>query len=82
MTESRALSFAADIRPLFTDTDVRHMKSHGLDLSSCDAVAKQAKSIFTVVTAGTMPPPADGGKRWSEEMCETLRQWMDQGCPP
>jgi hypothetical protein len=77
-----ALSFAADIRPLFTDADVEHMKSYGLDLSSRDDVAKHAKNILSVVTAGTMPPPADGGKPWSEEMCETFRQWMEQGLLP
>ena len=60
MTNSRALSFAADIRPLFTDTDIEHMKIYGLDLSSCEDVAKEAKNIFSAVTAGTMPPPADG----------------------
>ncbi len=82
MTNSRALSFAADIRPLFTDTDIEHMKVHGLDLSSCEDVTKEAKNIFSVVTAGTMPPPADGGEPWSQQMCETFRQWMDQRCPP
>jgi len=82
MTDARALSFATDIRPLFTDTDVEHMKGFGLDLSSRDDVARRAKDIFSVVTAGTMPPPAEGGDPWSQEMCETFRQWMSQGCPP
>lgn len=81
MTDT-ALSFAKDIRPMFTDTDVEHMKPLGLDLSSHDDVAKQAKDIFSVVTAGTMPPPEDGGEPWSEQLCEIFRRWMDEGCPP
>ena len=82
MTQAHAISFAKDIRPLFTDEDVDHMKRFGLDLSDHGDVAKQSKSIFSVVTAGTMPPPSDGGEPWSQEMCETFRQWMEQGCPP
>jgi len=81
MAETRALSFAADIRPLFTDVDVEHMKNFGMDLSSRDDVATHSKDIYAVVTAGTMPPAADGGP-WKPQMCETFRQWMDQGCPP
>jgi hypothetical protein len=79
---SAPLSFAADIRPLFTDVDVEHMQNFGLDLSSHDDVKKHAANILSTVTAGTMPPPGDGRQRWSPEMCETFRQWMEQGFPP
>ena len=82
MIQDRALSFAKDIRPLFTDIDVDHMKRFGLDLSSHENVIKEAKAIFSVVSAGRMPPPADGGKPWAQEMCDTFRQWMEQGCHP
>ena len=82
MAQARAISFAKDVRPLFSDVDVNHMKRFGLDLSSHDDVAKQSGRIYSVVTAGTMPPPADGREPWSQEMCETFRQWVDQGCSP
>lgn len=82
MSDTRALSFATDIRPLFTDIDIQHMAAYGLDLSSRDGVAKEAKQILSVVTAGTMPPPSSDGKRWTPEMIETFQQWADQGCPP
>jgi len=82
MADNRALSFAADILPLFTGADIEHMKRYGLDLSSRDDVAKQATNILAVVSAGTMPPPADGGEPWSQDMCGTFRRWMEQGCPP
>lgn len=81
MTESRALSFAADIRPLFTVTDVNHMKRYDLDLSSYDEVKEAADSILATVTSGKMPPPGTGD-RWSADMCETFEAWMKQGCPP
>ena len=57
---SAPLSFAADIRPLFTDVDVEHMQNYGLDLSSHDDV-KQAANILSTVTAGRMLRPAVGG---------------------
>jgi hypothetical protein len=82
MASDSPLSFAKDIFPLFTDADVSHMKPLGMDLSSHDDVAKQAESIFGVVSAGTMPPPEDGGDPWSEQMVNTFKRWMDQGCRP
>ena len=81
MSDTRVLSFAGDIRPLFTETDVDHMRNYALDLSSHDEVARMAESILQTVTEGTMPPPGKG-ERWSPQMCETFRNWMEQGCLP
>lgn len=72
------LSFAKDIRPLFTDTDIDHM-AFMLDLSSRDDVATNAEGILAVVKDGSMPP---GGPRWTDAMCETFDQWVKQGCKP
>lgn len=77
-----ALSFTTDIRPLFTDTDVNHMQRLGMDLSSHDDVVKHAANILAAVTSGAMPPPANGGVRWTKEMCDTFKRWMDAGCLP
>ncbi len=81
MEFSRALSFSADIRPLFTDVDVSHMEAAGLDLTSRDSVAAQAAAILSSVSSGEMPPP-DTGRTWTKEMCDTFEAWMNQGCPP
>ena len=82
MADQGSLSFAKDIRPMFTDTDVDHMRSAGLDLSSHDEVAKSADAIYETVSAGTMPPPGSGEQRWSTEMCDRFKRWQEQGCPP
>ena len=74
------LSFATDIRPLFTDTDIDHMKRAGMDLSALADVTKNATEILSVVTSGAMPPPNEN-RRWSQEMCDRFKLWMDQGCP-
>jgi len=81
MPNAGALSFASDIRPLFTQQDVDHMQPFGYDLSDHAEVAKYAANILEVVTAGTMPPPGTG-ERWTEEMCSTFKRWMEEGCAP
>lgn len=81
MKETTALSFAKDIRPMFTDVDVNHMKAFGMDLSSRDDVEKHAKNILGAVSSGMMPPPAEN-RRWSKEMCATFEQWMQGGYAP
>jgi hypothetical protein len=75
------LSFAADIRPMFTDLDVDHMQPLGIDLSDRAGVEASADAIYAVVSNGSMPPPGSG-QRWSPEMCARFKQWQTQGCPP
>lgn len=77
-----ALSFEKDIRPMFTDMDVEHMKPLGFDLSSRDDVEAGAEAIQMTTSEGTMPPRNSGEPRWTPEMCERFQQWRDQGCPP
>jgi tyrosinase len=75
------LSFAKDIRPLFTDTDVAHMKPAGMDLSNRDDVQLHADAIYRAVSDGAMPPPGSG-KTWTADMCERFKRWQNEGCPP
>lgn len=76
-----SLSFEKDIRPMFTDMDVEHMKPFGIDLSSRDDVEASGDSIFETVSSGTMPPRNSGEPRWTPEMCERFKAWREQGCP-
>jgi hypothetical protein len=82
MTDVPALSFAKDIRTMFTDLDVAHMKPLGIDLSSKADVEVAAEAIYVTVSDGSMPPRSSGEPRWSPEMCERFKQWQNQGCPP
>jgi hypothetical protein len=77
MAGNVALSFATDIRPMFTQTDVDHM-SGMMDLSNRDSVLEHADAIYEAVSSGSMPPPSSG-ERWTPEMCARLKQWRDQG---
>ena len=74
-----AVSFAADIRPLFRDTpDVDAMKPMGLDLSSYTDVKAQAAGIYSRLEDGSMP--CDGA--WPPEQVSLFKRWMDEGMAP
>jgi hypothetical protein len=70
-----ALSFAADIRPLFRDFDIESMKGMGLDLSSVDEVKAQAEAIYSRLEDGSMPCDDP----WSKEQVAKFKQWMEDG---
>lgn len=76
------LSFARDIRPMFTDVDVVQMKLVGIDLSNRDDVEVHADDIYNAVSEGTMPPDYSGEAPWTAEMCDRFTTWQTQGCPP
>ena len=71
-------SFAKDIRPLFRNVDIEHMKPLGLDLSSYDDVRDRADDIYDQVSNGFMPPD----QPWSQDLIQLLRDWMDGGMQP
>lgn len=75
-----ALGFAKDIRPLFTDVDVDHMKNRvGMfDLSNYDDVKDNASDILDSVKAGRMPP----GKPWSADKVQKFQDWINGGYQP
>jgi hypothetical protein len=75
------VSFTRDIRPMFTDMDVEHMKKT-MDLSSRDSVLLHADAIYDAVSSGHMPPRASGEPRWTPEMCAKFKAWRDQGGQP
>lgn len=69
-------SFAADIRPLFRDSDVAAMKFR-LDLSSYEDVRDNADEIYERLEDGSMP--CDGG--WPANQVATFKAWIDAGTP-
>ena len=68
------VTFARDIRPLFSDRDVSSMKSH-FDLSSYGDVREHAESIYTVLADGSMPCYG----AWPADDVERFRRWIDGG---
>jgi hypothetical protein len=80
MQPKPVLSFAKDIRPMFTGMDVDHMKAL-MNLAQRDSVFEHAKAIYETVSSGKMPPPSSGEPRWTAEMCDRFKDWWEQGGP-
>ena len=79
---STPLSYAHDIRPMFTDMDIAHMKREGIDLSSYDDVKANADDICAQTSTGRMPPKTSGEVAWTKDQCDKFKSWQNQGCPP
>jgi len=73
-----ALSFAANIRPLFRDKDIKAMKSMRIDLSSYEDVKKHAQDIYARLSAKEMPCD----EPWSDSQTRKLKEWMETGMEP
>ena len=79
-----AVSFAQDIRPLFTDIDIAHMKDFGVALDDVDYMRDpaHAESVLRRVKSGSMPPKRSGEPPWSAESVQLLQDWMAAGYQP
>jgi hypothetical protein len=78
---AEAVSFKRDIRSMFTDMDIEHMRK-AMDLGSRDSVFLHADAIYEAVSSGRMPPSSSGELPWTPEMCATFKAWKDQGGEP
>jgi hypothetical protein len=78
------LSFATDIKPMFTAMDQDHMLNQvGLfDLWNYADVKTNATAIYNDVKSGRMPPSASGETRWTPDQVAKFKQWMDENFPP
>jgi hypothetical protein len=79
-----SVTWTKDIQPLFTVTDVDHMKQvtgGALDLSNYNSVKIWASKIYSAVASGHMPPPGSGEQPWSSQNVNTFGCWIQKGCP-
>jgi hypothetical protein len=72
-------SFQSDIRPLFTERDVRAM-SKAFNLASYDDVKKNAAAIFDRIRGiggAVMPPPPPRGEGpWPQAQIDLFAKWI------
>jgi hypothetical protein len=74
-----ALSFATDIRPLFTARDIETMKEFGgFDLANLEDVRSHATKIYFRLSNKTMPCD----RPWPDQQIERFRRWIEGGMPP
>jgi len=79
------VSYANDIKPLFSGIEVTHMSAQGLDLNSYDDVKNNAQTIYGRLTTPNprqLMPPASSGGPWSADKIAKFKQWMDDGYQP
>jgi len=82
---SQVVGFQSDIRPLFTERDIRAM-SKAFDLASYEDVKKNAAAIYDRIRGiggAVMPPPPPRGEGpWSQERIDLFGKWMADGYQP
>jgi hypothetical protein len=77
-----AVSFAQDIRPLFTDMDIAHMTVAGvlLDDLECMRDPAYAQKVLDAVSTGAMPPQSSGEPPLPPNNVQLFRDWIGAGC--
>jgi hypothetical protein len=82
---TRLTSFEADIRPLFTDRDIRAM-SKAFNLASYNDVKTHANAIHDRIRGiggAVMPPPPPRGEGpWPQSWIDLFAKWMAEGYQP
>ena len=81
MADQRPLSFEADIRPLFRDIDVDHMKPLNVFLDDYGFMSKpeNATMVLEFLNGKKEPKMPPGGPFWSQEQLDLLARWMSEG---
>jgi hypothetical protein len=76
-----AVSFATNIRPMFTDMDIAHMKNFGVLLDDFGFMRDpaNAQKVLNAVSSGAMPPSNSGETSWSPDQVELFRNWITDG---
>lgn len=79
-----AVSFKADILPLFTSIDIEHMSFAGVSLDDYSYMSEpdNANGVYEKVSTGAMPPGDSGERPWSPDEVGLFKAWMDGGYQP
>ena len=77
---TKLTSFEADIRPLFTELDLKAM-SKAFNLASYDDVRARSAIIYDRIR-GMPPPPLRGDGPWPQSQIDLFCRWMNDGCAP
>ncbi|HVP54515.1 MAG TPA: hypothetical protein VMU45_05910 [Candidatus Eisenbacteria bacterium] len=78
------VSFATKIKPLFTATDVAHMKPMGVLLNKYSYMSNpsgghaHAEAVKSKLASGQMPP----GAPWPASKVNLFKKWMSDGYKP
>ena len=80
------VSFERDIRPLFRDVDISHMKVHGIKLDDYTFMSEpdNANKVLGALSSheGDPPPMPPGGPYWTADQLALFAQWQKDGYQP
>ena len=77
------VSFAKEIKPLFREMDIDHMKNVGMPLDDFVFMSdpSNANSVLQSVI-GNPPIMPPGGPYWTADQVALFKQWMADGYQP
>lgn len=77
------VSFSADIKPLFRDIDLSHMKSYGVELDNYAfmSIPDNANRVLASLSPhdGQVPTMPPGGPYWTAAQLALFVQWQNDG---
>jgi hypothetical protein len=80
------VSFSADIKPLFREIDISHMKRGGVELDSYEYMSnpKNADLVLATLSPSDGRPPSmpPGGPYWTEAQLALFARWQEGGYKP
>jgi hypothetical protein len=80
------VSFARDIRPLFRDLDISHMKRYVIKLDDYTFMSNpdNADKVLGALSPHEGDPPfmPPGGPYWTEDQLALFAQWQSEGYQP
>jgi hypothetical protein len=82
-----AVSFTSDIKPLFRQIDIDHMKRHGIPLDDFAYMSDPANDhsnadVVLQTVVGDPPSMPPGGPYWTADQVALYRKWMADGYQP
>jgi hypothetical protein len=88
-----AVSFSANILPLFRPIDIQHMQPNGVLLSDYTYMSNpagddtypdhaNARWVYAYLTGDQSPRMPLGGPYWSDSQLQLYQNWMDGGFQP
>jgi hypothetical protein len=88
-----AVSFSADILPLFRPIDINHMKPRGVKLDEYTYMSEpagddtypdhaNARWVYAFLTGEQTPRMPPGGPFWDDPKLQKFKDWMDGGFQP
>jgi hypothetical protein len=78
-----AVSFAKDIKPLFREIDIDHMKNAGFALDDHAFMSEPSNASLVLQTVeGNPPTMPPGGPYWTAEQVALFKKWIAEGYQP